>query len=127
MQKISFRPFIIFSSIAALAITAGIFFYWRQVTILLEQDVRSHIADTTKESARDFDRVAERFADIFAKSSTQLLIPMHCETWVNERPEFIAEVMDDMNRIMEEKGLVGRVKLLERTRWYSLDLCITEL
>ena len=69
MQKISFRPFIIFSSIAALAITAGIFFYWRQVTILLEQDVRSHIADTTKESARDFDRVADTDREILATTA----------------------------------------------------------
>ena len=78
-------------------------------------------------SSRDFDRVAERFAEIFAKSNTQLLIPMHCETWVNERPEFIAEVMADMNHIMEERGLIGRVTLLERTRWYSLNLSISEL
>ena len=78
-------------------------------------------------SSRDFDRVAERFADIFVKSNTQLLVPMHCETWANERPEFLQEVMDDMNRIMEERGLVGRVKLLERTKWYSLNLSISEL
>ena len=78
-------------------------------------------------SSRDFDRVAERFAEVFARSNTQLLIPMHCETWVNERPEFIAQVMDDMNRIMEERGLIGRVRLLERTKWYSLNLSISEV
>ena len=78
-------------------------------------------------SSRDFDRVAERFADIFAKSNTQMLIPMHCETWVNERPEFISQVMDDMNRIMEERGLISRVKLLTRTQWYSLDLVISQI
>ena len=77
-------------------------------------------------SSRDFDRVAERFADIFAKSNTQMLIPMHCETWVNECPEFINSVMEDMNHIMEEKGLIGRVKLLDRTKWYYLDLAINE-
>lgn len=69
MQKISFRPFIIFSSIAALAITAGIFFYWRQVTILLEQDVRTHIADTTKDSAGDFDRLVETDREILATAA----------------------------------------------------------
>lgn len=69
MQKISFRPFIIFSSIAALAITAGIFFYWRQVTILLEKDVRAHIADTTKDSAEDFDRLAETDREILAATA----------------------------------------------------------
>lgn len=78
-------------------------------------------------SSRDFERVAERFADIFVRSNTQLLIPMHCETWVNERPDFLNEVIGDMNRIMEEKHLIGRVSLLERTRWYGLNLTITEL
>ena len=78
-------------------------------------------------SSRDFDRVAERFAEIFAKSNTQLLVPMHCETWANERPEFLNQVMDDMNKIMEERGLIGRVKLLECTKWYSLNLSISEL
>ncbi len=78
-------------------------------------------------SSRDFERVAERFAEIFARSNTQLLIPMHCETWANERPEFLNQVIADMNAIMEEKHLIGRVALLERTRWYGLDLTITEL
>ena len=91
------------------------------------RDIRPNIMIRNKMgSSRDFDRVAERFAEIFAKSGTQLLIPMHCETWVNERPEFIQEVMSDMNRIMEERGLIGRVKLLERTKWYSLNLSICE-
>ena len=91
------------------------------------QEIKPNIMIRNKMgSSRDFDRVAERFADIFARSNTQLPIPMHCETWVNERPEFIAEVMEDMNRIMEERGLVGRVTLLERTKWYSLNLSISE-
>ena len=91
------------------------------------QEIRPNILIRNKMgSSRDFDRVAERFADIFAKSSTQMLIPMHCETWVNERPEFLDGVIRDMNQIMEEKGLLGRVKLLERTKWHYLDLVISE-
>jgi len=78
-------------------------------------------------SSRDFDRVAERFADIFAKSNTQLLIPMHVETWANERPEFLNSVIEDMNKIMEDKGLIGRVALLERTHWYGLNMSIEVL
>lgn len=78
-------------------------------------------------SSRDFDRVAERFADIFAKSNTQMLIPMHVETWVNECPDFLNGVMDDMNKIMEEKGLIGRVALMERTKWYGLRMSIEAL
>lgn len=78
-------------------------------------------------SSRDFDRVAERFADIFAKANTQLLIPMHVETWVNERPEFLNGVISDMNKIMEEKNLVGRVALMERTKWYGLNLSVEAL
>lgn len=69
MQKISFRPFIIFSSVAALLITAGVFFYWRQVTVLLEKDVRTHIADTTKDSADDFNRLVETDREILATTA----------------------------------------------------------
>jgi len=78
-------------------------------------------------SSRDFDRVAERFADIFARSNTQMLVPMHCETWINECPDFLDSVISDMNKIMEEKGLIGRVALMERTRWYGLDLSLNPL
>lgn len=78
-------------------------------------------------SSRDFDRVAERFADIFAKANTQLLIPMHVETWVNERPEFLNGVISDMNKIMKEKNLIGRVALMERTKWYGLNLSVEAL
>ena len=69
MQKVSFRPFIIFSIVAALIITAGVLLYWRQVTVLLEQDVRSHIADTTKELADDFNRLVQTDRDILATTA----------------------------------------------------------
>ncbi len=52
------------------------------------------------------------------------MIPMHYESWENTMPEFPAQVFRDMNHIMEERGLAGRVSPLERTRWYTLDLCI---
>ena len=52
---------------------------------------------------------------------------MHVETWVNERPEFLNGVISDMNKIMEEKNLVGRVALMERTKWYGLNLSVEAL
>ena len=51
---------------------------------------------------------------------------MHYEQWLKNDPEFARQVYEDMNRIMEEKGMTGRVVPLERCRWYSLNLSITE-
>ena len=59
MQKISFRPFIIFSFIAAIVVVACVVLYWQQVTILLERDVRTNIADATRESVDDFNRLID--------------------------------------------------------------------
>ncbi len=59
MQRISFRPYLIFALIAAVVITAGVVLYWRQVNILLERDVKIHIADAGKEAASDFDRLLD--------------------------------------------------------------------
>ena len=70
--------------------------------------------------------VAETFADWFAQSDIQLLVPMHYETWLTDDPEFAAKVNDDMNKIMEEKGAVGRVAPMVRGKWYTLDLGINE-
>jgi diguanylate cyclase (GGDEF)-like protein len=69
MQKVSFRPFIIYSLIAAALLTSGVLFYWRQVTILLEQDVRTHIVDTTNESADDFNRLVTTDREILSTIS----------------------------------------------------------
>ncbi len=70
--------------------------------------------------------VAEDFADWFAAVDTQLLIPMHYETWLTKDPEFAAAMIRDMNRIMEEKGKVGRVAPMVRGKWYTLSLSIDE-
>lgn len=70
--------------------------------------------------------VAESFADWFAAVDTQLLIPMHYETWLTTDPEFANRMISDMNRIMAEKGKVGRVAPMERGKWYTLDLAINE-
>lgn len=72
------------------------------------------------------DHVAEDFAAWFAATDTQLLIPMHYETWLTEDPEFAKKMIADMNRILLEKGKVGRVAAMERGKWYSLNLTITE-
>lgn len=70
--------------------------------------------------------VAENFADWFAAVDTQLLVPMHYETWLTKDPEFARNMISDMNRIMAEKGKVGRVAPMVRGKWYTLDLAINE-
>ena len=68
--------------------------------------------------------VAEKFAEWFAGVDTQILIPMHYETWLTEDPEFAKNMIHDMNRIMEEKGKVGRVAPMIRGKWYTVHLSI---
>ena len=69
MQKVSFRPFFIFALIAAVVVTAGVILYWRQVTVLLEQDVRTHIADAGKDAAVDFSRLVQTDREILATAA----------------------------------------------------------
>lgn len=66
MQKVSFRPFFIFVLIAAVVVTAGVILYWRQVNLLLEKDVKTHIADAGQEAASDFDRLVQTDHEILA-------------------------------------------------------------
>ncbi|MBQ9048732.1 MAG: MBL fold metallo-hydrolase [Solobacterium sp.] len=70
--------------------------------------------------------VAENFAAWFMAADTQILVPMHYETWLTKDPEFAAKMITDMNRIMEENGKVGRVAPMVRGKWYTLDLAINE-
>ena len=77
-------------------------------------------------SSRVKTNVAEDFAAWFAGADMQLLIPMHYETWLTEDPAFAQKMIDDMNRIMAEKGMLGRVAGMERGKWYTLDLAVTE-
>ena len=70
------------------------------------------------------DNVAEDFANWFAATDTQLLVPMHYETWLTEDPAFAEKMLSDMNRILDEKGCTGRVAAMQRGKWYSLDLSI---
>ena len=72
MQRVSFRPFIIFALIAAVIVTAGVVLYWRQVTILLEKDVKIHIADAARDSAGDFDRLVQTDKEILTASALPL-------------------------------------------------------
>lgn len=78
-------------------------------------------------SSRVKTNVAEHFAEWFSQSNVPLLVPMHYETWLTEDPQFAAQMIEDMNRIMEEKGKIGRVAPMERCKWYTLDLGISEL
>ena len=72
MQKVSFRPFIIFALISAVVVTAGVVLYWQQVTMLLERDVKAHVADAARESATDFDRLVQTDHEILATSALVL-------------------------------------------------------
>ena len=72
MQRISFRPFIIFALMAAIIVTGGVVFYWRQVNTLLEGDVKTHIADAGKEAANDFDRLLSTEREVLAVSALSL-------------------------------------------------------
>ena len=69
MQRVSFRPFFIFALIAAVVVTAGVVLYWRQVNVLLEKDVKAHIADAGQEAATDFDRLVQTDRDILVTSA----------------------------------------------------------
>ncbi|WP_276951063.1 MBL fold metallo-hydrolase [Enterocloster lavalensis] len=71
--------------------------------------------------------VAETFAEWFAQVDSQILVPMHYETWLKDDPGFAEKMIEDMNHIMEEKGKVGRVAQMERGKWYSLNLTMTEI
>lgn len=71
--------------------------------------------------------VAEDFAEWFSQADVPLLVPMHYETWLTEDPDFAAKMIDDMNRIMKEKGKIGRVAPMQRGKWYTLDLGISEM
>lgn len=69
MPRVSFRPFFIFALIAAVVVTAGVVLYWRQVNVLLEKDVKTHIADAGKEAASDFNRLVQTDRDILTTSA----------------------------------------------------------
>lgn len=70
--------------------------------------------------------VAESFAEWFAAVDTQILVPMHYETWLTQDPEFAEKMISDMNQIMEQKNKVGRVAPMIRGKWYTLNLSIVE-
>lgn len=71
--------------------------------------------------------VAEDFAEWFSQADVPLLVPMHYETWLTEDPAFAAGMIEDMNRMMKEKGKLGRVAPMQRCKWYTLDLGISEM
>ena len=103
MQKVSFRPFIIFSLIAAVVVTAGVVLYWRQVNLLLEQDVRTNIADAARDSAADFNRLVQTDHEILA---TTALSFEDSYPWEDE--SFLSEMLArfDQNDHFDLLGLV---------------------
>lgn len=103
MQKVSFRPFIIFSLIAAVVVTAGVVLYWRQVNLLLEQDVRTNIADAARDSAGDFNRLVQTDHEILV---TTALSFEDSYPWKDE--SFLSEMLArfDQNDHFDLLGLV---------------------
>jgi len=59
LPRISFRSFIFFFMAAAAIIAAGVAFYWQQVSGILEQDVKTHVAAASEEAAADFNRLIQ--------------------------------------------------------------------
>lgn len=59
VQRISFRLFIFIFMAAALVIGTGVALYWRQVSHILERDVKTHVAAAGEEAASDFNRLIQ--------------------------------------------------------------------
>lgn len=78
-------------------------------------------------SSRVKTHVAEDFAEWFSQADAPLLVPMHYETWLTEDPAFAEKMIEEMNRILQEKGKIGRVAPMQRGKWYTLDLGISEM
>lgn len=77
-------------------------------------------------SSASTENVAEEWAEFLMKAKAQLMIPMHYETWLNTRPGFAENELKRVNQIMKEYGAEGRVLSPERTKWYNLELSVTE-
>ena len=81
---------------------------------------------TLPNKVRD-ESAARDFAGWFGKFDGLLLVPMHHENWITDAPEFNEQIWKDTNTLMEQMDKPGRFAPLERTKWYSLDLCINPL
>ena len=65
------------------------------------------------------------FADVLEKTGAQLLIPMHHEDWVYSEPGYTEKVVDEVNAIMENKGIAGRALAPQRCKWYELSMSVS--
>ncbi len=101
MQKVSFRPFIIFALISAVIVTAGVVLYWQQVTLLLEKDVKAQVADAARESAADFDRLIQTDQEIL---TTSALILEDSYPWKDE--SFVPEMLGRLDQ-KDHFNLIG--------------------
>ena len=103
MQRVSFRPFFVFALVSAVVITAGVVMYWRQVTVLLEKDVRTHIADAARDSASNFMRLVQTDREILVTSALPIedSYPWRDDSFV---PEMLARL--DQNDHFDSLGVV---------------------
>lgn len=91
------------------------------------REIRPNVVIRNKlHSSAHVENVAEEWADYLEQSDVQLMIPMHYETWLNTRPGFAEAQLEEINRIMKERGKGGRVLNPQRTKWYNLELSVTE-
>lgn len=78
-------------------------------------------------SSKEKDGAAEKFAQWFAQTDVQLLVPMHHESWLTDDPEFAENMFKYMNHSMEVLGKAGRVAHMVRGKWYEINLAIAEI
>lgn len=74
-------------------------------------------------SASEYD-VAKDWAEYLHKAHIPLMVPMHHEKWFVTKPGYVDALINEMNRLLIQKGSVSRVLNPERTKWYSLNVSI---
>ena len=87
-------------------------------TILLRNKLHS--------SNTEYD-VAKEWSDYLAASRIPLMVPMHHEKWLSDKPGYTEKLIAEMNERLRQRGSVSRVLAPQRTRWYGLGICVEEL
>lgn len=68
--------------------------------------------------------VAKDWLGFMEESHAQYVLPMHYEVWENQKPGFSKESFQRANELAQEQGLGCRIVPLERTKWYTMQLCL---
>ena len=70
---------------------------------------------------------AGQWSSYLEKSKALLMVPMHHEKWLNLKPGYTDQLVQDMNCILSSHNSPARVLNPERTQWYSLNLSIVKI